>query len=54
MEKSTPHKKTKESKDGEYVFVSSLKGIIPQRSDIWLVDRGAFKHMTGFISSLTN
>jgi hypothetical protein len=53
MEEYTPQKKAKESKDGEYVFVSSLTGTIPQGSDIWLVDRGAFKNMTGFISSLT-
>jgi hypothetical protein len=53
MEESTSQKKTKESKDEEYVFVSALTGTITQGSDIWLVDNGASKHMTGFQSSLT-
>jgi hypothetical protein len=53
MEESTPQKKTKESKDEEYVFVSSLTSTITQGSDIWLMDSGAFKHMSGFRSSLT-
>jgi hypothetical protein len=48
MEESTSQKKTKESKDEEYVFVSALTGTITQGSDIWLVDSGASKHMTGF------
>jgi hypothetical protein len=47
-------KKAKESKDEEYVFVSALTGTITQGSDIWLMDSGASKHMTGFRSSLTN
>jgi hypothetical protein len=45
---------TKESKDEEYVFVSTLTGTITQGSDSWLVDSSASKHMTGFRSSLTN
>jgi hypothetical protein len=53
MEESTSQKRTKESKDEEYVFVSSLTGTISQGSDIWLMDNGASKHMTGFRSSLT-
>jgi hypothetical protein len=53
MEESTSQKRTKESKDEEYVFVSALTGTITQGSDIWLVDSGASKHMTGFRSSLT-
>jgi hypothetical protein len=53
MEESTPQKKSKESKDEEYVFVSELTGTITQGSDIWLVDNGASKHMTRFRSSLT-
>jgi hypothetical protein len=53
MEESTSHKKTRESKDEEYVFVSTLTCTITQGSDIWLVDSGTSKHMTGFRSSLT-
>jgi hypothetical protein len=45
---------TNESKDEDYVFVSTLRGTITQGNDTWLVDSGASKHMTGFISSLTN
>jgi hypothetical protein len=45
MEESTSQKKTKESKDEEYVFVSTLTGTTTQGSDIWLVDCGASKHM---------
>ena len=54
MEESTSQKKTKESKDEEYVFVLALIGTITQGSDIWLMDSGASKHMTEFRSSLTN
>jgi hypothetical protein len=54
MEESTSQKKTMETKDEEYVFVSSLIGTITQGSDIWLVDSGASKHMTGFRNSITN
>jgi hypothetical protein len=38
MEDSTSQKKTKESKDEEYVFVSTLTCTITQGSDIWLVE----------------
>jgi hypothetical protein len=52
-EEPTSQKNAKESKDEEYVFVSALTGTITQGSDIWLMDSGASKHMTGFRSSLT-
>jgi hypothetical protein len=54
--KDPTSKKEKESKDEEYIFVSALIGTITQGSDtdIWLVDSGASKHITGFRSSLTN
>jgi hypothetical protein len=48
MEESTSQKRTKETKDEEYVFVSTVTGTITQGSDIWLVDSGASKHMTRF------
>jgi hypothetical protein len=53
MEESTSQKRTKESKDEECVSVSALTGTITQGSDIWLIDSGASKHITGFKSSLT-
>jgi hypothetical protein len=52
--KSKSQKKTKETKDEEYAFISALTGTITQGSDIWLVDSGASKHMTGFQTCLTN
>jgi hypothetical protein len=54
MEDSTSQKKTREKKYEEYVFISSIIGTITQGSDIFLVDNGASKHMTGFRNSLTN
>jgi hypothetical protein len=48
MEESTSPKKTGETKDEEYVFVLALTGTITQRSDIWLVDSDASKHMIRF------
>jgi hypothetical protein len=42
------------SKDEEFVFVSTLTGTITQGSDTWLIDSGAFKHMTGSRNSLSN
>jgi len=54
MEESTSHKKTRETKDEEYIFISALTGTITQGSYIWLVDNGSSKHMTGFRNSLTN
>jgi hypothetical protein len=52
MEESTSQKKTKESKDEQYVFVSALTGTITQGSGIWIVNSGASKNMTEFKISL--
>jgi hypothetical protein len=43
-----------ESSDEEYVLISSLTGTVTHGSDIWLVDSGASKHMTGYKDSLSN
>jgi len=37
----------------EFVFVSTLTGTITQGSDVWLIDNGASKHMTGCKNSLS-
>jgi hypothetical protein len=42
------------AKDEEFVLVSTLMGTITQRSDTWLIDSGASKHMTRLINSLSN
>ena len=48
MEESTSQKKTRDTKDEEYVFAKALTGTITQGSDIWLVDSGASTEITGF------
>jgi len=49
----TSQKKTKTTLDEEYVFISTLIGAITHENDIWLVDSGTSKHMTGYKSSIT-
>ena len=34
--------------DDEYSLISTLTGTITHGNDTWLVDSGAFKHMTGY------
>jgi hypothetical protein len=46
--------KEDESSDEEYVLISPLTGTITHGSDIWLVDSGASKHITGYKDSLSN
>ena len=51
-----PRKKVKQesedsSSDEEYVLISTLMGTITHGSKDWLIDSGAFKHMTGFKES---
>ena len=43
-----------ESSDEEYVVISTLIGFFTHESDIWLVDSGASKRMTGYKESLSN
>jgi hypothetical protein len=43
-----------ESSYGEYVLISSLAETVTHGSDIWLVDSGASKNMTGYKDSLSN
>jgi hypothetical protein len=52
----TPKKVAKEdeSSDEEYVLISALTGTFTHGSDIWLVDSGASKHVTGYKDSLSN
>ena len=46
--------KEDESSDEEYVLISCLTRTITHRSDIWLVDSGASKHMTDYKDFLSN
>ena len=43
---------TSSSSDDEFVFVSTLTGTLSQDDDVWLIDGGASKHMTGCRTSL--
>ena len=47
-------KERKDDSDEEYVLISALTRIVTHRSDTWLVDSGASKHMTGYKDSLTD
>jgi hypothetical protein len=35
-------------------FISALSGTITKSKEIWLIDSGASKHMTGFKQNLAN
>lgn len=39
--------------DIEYSLISALTGTVTHGNDTWLVDSGAYKHMTGFQEYLT-
>jgi hypothetical protein len=36
-----------------FFFISSLSGTVPTDSDIWLIDKGSSRHMTGYKEHLT-
>jgi hypothetical protein len=42
-----PHQRDEDIKDESFFFISTLSGIIPTDSDIWLIDSGSSRHMTG-------
>jgi hypothetical protein len=43
---------TSSSSDDEFTFISALTGTITHDDDVWLIDSGASKHMTGNRASL--
>ena len=45
-------KKDEESNE-EYVLISALIGSISPRNETWLIDSGAYKHMTHYKDSLS-
>ena len=47
--KKTKYESEDSSSDEEYVLISTLMGTITHGSNDWLIDRGASKHMTGFL-----
>jgi hypothetical protein len=51
---SKPPQRDEDIKDEVFFFISSLLGTIPTDSDIWLIDNGASRHMTGYREHLTD
>jgi hypothetical protein len=43
-----PHQRDEDIKDEAFFFISTLSGTVPTDSDIWLIDSGASRHMTGY------
>lgn len=62
IDEDLPQKKTKESNldeigndnRKEYFFISTLSSTIANSSEIWLIDSGASRHMTGYKNPLSN
>jgi hypothetical protein len=40
--------------DEEFFFISSLSSMVPTSNDVWLIDSGASRHMTGYREHLTD
>jgi hypothetical protein len=51
---SEPHQRDENIKDEAFFFISTLSGTVPTDSDIWLIDSGASRHMTGYREHLTD
>jgi hypothetical protein len=51
---SEPPKRDEGIKDEAFFFISALSGMIPTDSDIWLIDSGASRHMTGYREHLND
>jgi hypothetical protein len=49
-----PHQRDEDIKDEAFFFISTLSGTVPTDIDIWLIDSGASKHMTGYRDHLTD
>ena len=43
-----PPQRDEDIKDEAFFFISALSSTVPTDSDIWLIDNGASKHMTGY------
>jgi hypothetical protein len=47
------HRRYEDIKHEAFLFVSALSGTVPTDNDIWLIDSGAFRHMTRYRDHLT-
>jgi hypothetical protein len=43
-----PHQRNEDIKDEAFLFISALSGMVSTDNDIWLIDSGASRHMTGY------
>jgi hypothetical protein len=48
------HHRDEDIKDEAFFFILALSGTVPTDSDIWLIDSGASRHMTGYREHLTD
>jgi hypothetical protein len=51
---SEPPQRHEGVKDEAFFFISTLLGTVPTDSDIWVIDEGASRHMTGYREHLTD
>jgi hypothetical protein len=49
-----PPQRDEDIKDEAFFFISTLSGTVPTDSDIWLIDSGESRHMTGYKDHLTD
>jgi hypothetical protein len=38
----------------EFFFISSFSSMVPTSNDVWLINSGASRHMTGYRENLTD
>jgi hypothetical protein len=48
------HQRNEDIQDEAFLLISTLSSTIPTDDDIWLIDKGASRHMTGYRDHLTN
>jgi hypothetical protein len=49
-----PPQRDEDIKDEAFFFISALSSTVPTDSDIWLIDNGASRHMTGYREHLVD
>jgi hypothetical protein len=49
-----PPQRNEDIKDESFFFTSTLSSTVPTNSDVWSIDSGASRHMTGYREHLTD
>jgi hypothetical protein len=49
-----PHQRNEDIQDETFLFASTLSSMVPTGNDIWLIDSGSSRHMTGYRDHLTD